>query len=146
MKTISLRYTDKFATSNGTIEEHKRILKEKGFVWYGKMGAPISEKVAQTILDNPLPRFLLIHSGFTDRYWIHIDKISRVQPSKDDYPSYYHEKAEHIGTWFRVISITEADRSVMSRCKVASSGAPLSEVSRHSMNPYFIIEYQDAEV
>ena len=67
MKTISLRYTDKFAPSNGTIDAHKEILKDKGYVWYGKMGTPISRKIASMILSNNSPRFLLIHSGSTER-------------------------------------------------------------------------------
>lgn len=45
------------------------------------------------------------------------------------------------------MKIVVADKSVMGKCKVVSSGAPLSEVSRHSMSPYFVIEYSfDEEV
>lgn len=141
MKTISLRYTDKFAPDNGTIEAHKRLIEKHGFVWYGKMGSPISEKVALMILNNPVPKFLLIHSGAQDRYWMYVDKISREQPSYQEFPTYYHDIASNFKTWFRVVRIEEAEKNVMADCKVVSSGAPLAIVSRHSMSPYFIIDY-----
>ena len=143
MKTISLRYTDKFAPDNGTIGAHREIIDKKGFVWYGKMGSPISEKVSKMILENGEPCFLLIHSGSFERYWMYIDCISYKQPPANEFPSYYHDLACNFKTWFRVIRIEDAEKGVMSSCKVISSGALLSEASRHSMSPYFIIEYDN---
>lgn len=143
MRTISLRYTDKFAPKNGTIHAHQSLIDDKGYVWYGKMGTPISSKVAEIILQNDDPRFLLIHSGYAERYWMHIDDISREKPADDDFPAYYREIADGFKTWFRVVKIELADKDVVGKCKVASSGAPLSEASRHSMSPYFIIDYCD---
>lgn len=144
MRTISLRYTDKFAPKNGTIQAHQNILDDKGYVWYGKMGTPISAKVGEMILQNDDPRFLLIHSGYAERYWIHIDDISREKPADDDFPAYYREIADRFKTWFRVVKIESADKNVIGKCKVASSGTPLSEASRHSMSPYFIIDFKEA--
>ncbi len=141
MRTISLRYTDKFAPNNGTIQAHHDILLDKGYVWYGKMGNPISPKVVEMILKNDDPRFLLIHSGNVERYWIHIDQISRKRPSDDEFPAYYREIADGFKTWFRVVKIELAEKNVVGKCKVASSGAPLSDASRQSMSPYFIIDY-----
>lgn len=145
MRTISLRYTDKFAPDNGTIDEHERILKQKGYVWYGKMGAPISQKVSDMLLNNEEPHFLLIHSGAVERYWIYFDKISRERPAYDDFPNYYHGIADNFKSWFRVTKIIPAEKGVVGKCRVASSGAPLSEASRHSMSPYFIIDFFENE-
>ncbi len=146
MKTISLRYTDKFAPNNGTISEHRKLLAKKGYVWYGKMGAPVSDKVSAMMMCNSNPRLLLIHSGSTERYWLYVDSISREIPPKEEYPAYYHNMAKHCKTWFRICAIEQAERNVMGQCKVISSGAPLSEVSRHSMSPYFIIEFDEGGV
>lgn len=143
MKTISLRYTDKFAPSNGTIGAHKEILNTKGFVWYGKMGSPISKNVLSMIMENQKPCFLLIHSGSIERYWMYIDCISYNRPSLNEFPSYYHDIADNFKTWFRVVRIENAIKNVMADCKVISSGSSLSEASRHSMSPYFIIEYDN---
>ena len=113
MRTISLRYTDKFAPHNGTIKAHQSILDDKGYVWYGKMGAPISATVAEIILQNDEPRFLLIHSGHAERYWMYIDDVSREIPIDDDFPAYYHEIADRFKTWFRVVKIEQADKDVI---------------------------------
>ena len=141
MKTISLRYTDKFAPKNGTIDAHQRLIDKNGYVWYGKLGTPIVKNVADMIMSNEEPRFLLIHSGSTERYWVYIDAISKVCPELSAFPEYYHDIADKCKTWFRVIRIENAENNVMSRCKVVSSGASLTEASRHSMSPYFIIDY-----
>ena len=44
MGTISLRFTNNFAPECGTIEAHETIIREKGYVWYGKMGTAVSKK------------------------------------------------------------------------------------------------------
>ena len=143
MKTISLRYTDKFAPRNGTIAAHKELIKVNGFVWYGKMGAAISKNVSDMLLESSDPKFLLIHSGFIERYWVHFDCISREIPPFEQFPEYYHGIAKNFNTWFRVTSFENADKNVISKCVVSSSRMPLSEASKHSMSPYFIIDYKD---
>lgn len=143
MKTIALRFADNIAPKDGTIEEHTRIIKSTGFVWYGKFGAKISEKVRDEILSGNDKRILLIHSGTMNRYWFYIDEISYKTPDLLKVPEYYHNKTEDIKTWFKVIRIEKADRGVMSHCIVVSSNSPLSTVSRFSMSPYFIIEYNE---
>ena len=142
MKTIALRFSDNFAPSAGTIAEHRKCIDSKGYVWYGKMGPAVAVKVCKEILENEEPRILLIHSGKSARYWAFIDKISRETPELEGIPDYYRCQVELFHTWFRVIRIVEAEKGVMSSCKVSSSGALLSTTSRSSMSPYFIIEYR----
>ena len=143
MRTIALRYTDKFAPKNGTIQSHLKILEEKGYVWYGKMGTPLSAKVIHILLANKNPRFLLIHSGSFERYWVYIDEISHNEPNYEEFPEYYHSISNNFKTWFRVLRIELADKKVMTKCRVVSSGSLLSMISRASMSPYFIIDYND---
>ena len=47
MKTISLRFGEQFAPECGTIAEHQKVISEKEFVWYGKLGTPVSIAVAE---------------------------------------------------------------------------------------------------
>lgn len=143
MRTIALRYTDKFAPKNGTIQSHLKIIEKKGYVWYGKMGKRLSSKVIRILLANKNPRFLLIHSGSFERYWLYIDKITYNQPNYEDFPEYYHNIANNFNTWFRVLKIELADKKVMTKCRVISSGSVLSMVSRASMSPYFIIDFEE---
>ncbi len=141
MKGIALRFFEKFAPEDGTIAEHKKLLNKNGYVYYGKMGAPVSDKNIDMLMKQDVVRVLLIHSGKTDRYWATVDKIVKQCPPFDTFPSYYHDMADRFTTWFRIIKIETAPKDVMTKCKVASSGANLGVASKHSMSPYFIIEY-----
>lgn len=141
MKGIALRFFEKFATEDGTIAEHQKLIDKNGYVYYGKMGNPISDKNINKLMQQGEIKLLLIHSGKTNRYWATVDRIIKEQPAYGDFPQYYHDMADKFKTWFRIIKIEEAPRDVMSRCVVASSGATLGEASKHSMSPYFIIEF-----
>lgn len=140
MKTIALRFADNFAPADGTIAEHNKVISELGYVWYGKLGSAISQEVINELLNNPDPKFLLIHSGKAKRYWAHIVDIQRNTPTPEGIPSYYREQASQFKTWFKVVCFEDAPSTIVSRCKVVSSQRPLSEASKRSMSPYFIIE------
>ena len=143
MITIALRFAEIFAPETGTIAEHDRIISQIGYVWYGKLGAAISKKVVEYIFQNEDPKILLIHSGKSERYWAHIDNIQNETPEKLMIPAYYRDKTSGFKSWFRVTRFEAAPNNVLSKCKVVSSQRLLSEVSRSSMNPYFIIELDE---
>ena len=143
MDTISLRFTNNFAPECGTIKAHEEIINKKGYAWYGKMGAAVSKKAAEMVMANKKPRFLLIHSGYPERYWVYVEEISNNTPEPSEFPSYYADKADRIGTWFKVTKFENANSDIMSKCSVLSSGASLSEASKHSMSPYFMIHVAD---
>lgn len=145
MKTIALRFAENFAPECGTIAAHEEMISEKGYVWYGKLGSSVSLKIAEEILGAEDPVLLLVHSGGTDRWWAHISKIQRETPGLEEIPKYYRMQADDFGCWFKVERFEKADSNVMSRCFVVSSGKVLSEASRHSMSPYFIISYLSEE-
>lgn len=145
MKTIALRFGETFSPRCGTIAAHQSIIDAIGYVWYGKLGAAVSTATIEIMKRNADPKFLLIHSGKTDRYWMYFCEISKEIPHEGEYPQYYDNKASMMKTWFKVTRIEPAPKDVMSRCFVASSGNSLSAVSRHSMSPYFIIDYKDGE-
>lgn len=143
MKTIALRFGDHFAPECGTIAAHQHLIDELGFVWYGKMGNPISSAIIAELKQQENPKILLIHSGKQNRYWAHITDITRDTPEPNGIPEYYRGMTDKFRTWFKVKWFEPAERGVMAKCIVVSSGATLSEVSRHSMSPYFIIEYEE---
>ena len=139
MRTIALRFAEIFAPPEGTIGAHDEVIRRVGYVWYGKMGTPLSQKVIESIMEQESLRILLIHSGGIDRYWAYIDDISRKKPKEFEYPDYYHDKADKVKTWFKVTRLELAPRGVMAECVVASSSSVLSDASKRSMSPYFII-------
>lgn len=143
MKTIALRFSNNFAPECGTIAAHQEIITRNGYVWYGKLGTPVSNITQKDILINEHPRILLIHSGGPDRYWAYVEAIQRDVPGCEGIPSYYQMMREKFHTWFKVIRFEKAPVDIMSHCFVASSGATLSNASRHSVSPYFIINCND---
>lgn len=143
MLTIALRFAENFAPESGTIAEHERLISQYGFVWYGKLGTPVSQKVIKAIMSNESPRILLIRSGKAERYWLYVSKIIREKPELIYVPEYYRDQADSFKTWFQVTKIEAAETWILSKCKVHSSDRPLSEASRHSLSPYFIIDAPD---
>ena len=139
MKTIALRFGEHFSPECGTIAAHEIIIDKMGYVWYGKMGSKISEKMIKEILASDSPRILLIRSGKTERYWAEVKEIQYEVPEKEAIPEYYRDTAGTFITWFKIEKFVLADKDVMSKCVVASSGKILGEASKHSMSPYFII-------
>ena len=139
MITVALRFFDKFTPEGGTILAHQKVIDEKGFVYYGKLGTPLSVKIIQQMMGNRDKRFLLIHSGKQDRYWMHYESVTRDEVDVRHIPEYYRDRASDFKTWFRVVKIEMAPKDVMKYCFVNSSGRPLGEASKHSMSPYLII-------
>ncbi len=144
MRTIALRFGETFSPDCGTIAAHQRIIDTLGYVWYGKLGASVSAKVIEEMQQTEDPMFLLIRSGKAERYWVHFNNVS-TEPPSSEYPQYYGEKAKAMKTWFKVTHFEPAAKNVLSHCFVSSSGKSLSEASRHSMSPYFIIDYKEDE-
>lgn len=140
MKTVALRYSDNFAPAEGTIQAHEKIIRTKGYVWYGKLGLPLSMKAINIIMNNSDPTILLIHSGKTARYWAHVIEVCKDIPEIDAIPEYYRNNANRFRTWFKSTCIEKAPKDVLSKCNVISSGATLREASKYSMSPFFIIE------
>lgn len=144
MKTIALRYSDNYAPDEGMFYHHKKIISEFGFVWYGKFGNRISKEIIEEQLKSNDPKFLLIKSGTPERYWVHFSEFMQNDtPELDKIPEYYRKDTDKVGCWFKITNFEKADNDVMSRCFVLSSGDCLSLASKHSMNPYFKIEYKE---
>lgn len=142
MITVALRYSDNFAPEGGTIVAHQKMIDNEGFVYYGKLGLPLSMKIINQLMENDDKRFLLIHSGKQDRYWVRYVLVTRDDVDKRFIPEYYRDRVSDFKTWFKVLKIDPAPKDVMSRCIVKSSNRPLGETSKYSMSPYFIIQFE----
>jgi len=143
MKTIALRFGEHFSPDCGTIAAHQKVIDQLGYVWYGKMGSPVSARIVRELELHDDTVILLIQSGKPARYWAHVSAIQKETPDLKAIPEYYRNMTERFKTWFKVTSFETAPKDIMSKCYIVSSGALLGEVSRHSMSPYFIIQYED---
>lgn len=143
LKTIALRYSDNYAPVEGTIALHNKIIKEKGFVWYGKFGNSFSENVIKEVLDNKDSKILLLNNGFTDKYWAYISDIKKTISNYNNVPNYYKGEYNDIKCWIKINRIEKAENDVMDKCIVISSQKKLSDTSKRCMSPSFIIEYKE---
>lgn len=143
VNAIALRYSEKFAPPEGTIQAHIEVLQKNGYVWYGKIGKTIGDKAVRTLLSNETPRILLIDSGKTDRYWAKITEVKKEMPECKTFPKYYEQNLENFKIWFKIIDIQKAQSDVLAHCIVASSGAVLSIASKQSMSPFFMINVEE---
>ena len=143
MKTIALRFADNYAPEKGTIKLHEDVIKEKGYVWYGKFGNSLSQKNIDMLLDMKDKKFLLIKSGGQERYWAHFTDIKKDEINIEAIPSYYRENRDRVKCWFKITKFEKADSKVMSKCFVVSNGSLLSNTSKYSMSPYFVINYKE---
>lgn len=141
MRTIALRFADNYAPKEGTIKLHQEIINNNGYVWYGKFGNTLSQKNIDLLMSQPDRKFLLIKSGFPDRYWAYFDEIVKDKPKDiNNIPEYYRNNTDKIKCWFKIRKIERTENNVMSKFVISSSKMPLSEASKHSLNLYFVIE------
>lgn len=141
MRTIALRFADNYAPKEGTIKLHQEVINNNGYVWYGKFGNTLSQKNIDLLMSQPDRKFLLIKSGFPDRYWAYFDEIVKDKPKDiDNIPEYYRNNTDKIKCWFKIRKIERTENNVMSKFIISSSKMLLSEASKHSLNPYFVIE------
>ena len=142
MKTIALRFADNYAPKEGTIKLHEDVINQKGYVWYGKFGNSLSQKNIDMLLEMTEKKFLLIKSGCQERYWVYFDEIKKYDIDCEAIPEYYRKDRDRVKCWFKVTKFEKADMKVMSKCFVVSNGSLLSNSSKYSMSPYFIIDYK----
>ena len=145
MKTIALRFADNYAPAEGTIKLHEDVINEFGYVWYGKFGNSLSQKNIDMLLDMKYKKFLLIKSGGQERYWAYFTDIKKDCINIEAIPKYYRNDRERVKCWFKITKFEKADPKVMSKCFVSSNGSLLSNTSKYSMSPYFIIDYKEEE-
>ena len=143
MKTIALRFSDNYAPSEGTIKLHDELINKYGYVWYGKFGNSLSQNNIQMLLDMNEKKFLLIKSGGQERYWVYFDNIKKEIEDIDKISSYYRDNRKRVKCWFKVTKFVRAEKNIMSKCCVISNNSLLSNTSKYSMSPYFVIDFKE---
>ena len=132
-----LRFSDK--NNINTILEHKKILDEKGYVWYGKIGiTPLKRYFDERLKDNST-LILLTQPG--NYYIAECVEYKLDKPKKGEYPIYY-DSVEFSGflftSWYKLTSITKvSNKDVLENIVIKSSGNYLRSSLQGSMSPMF---------
>ena len=149
-KHILIRFADNLSlfTHNGAINEHKEILKNKGYVWFGKFGRKLSN---QSISDlnsqilREIPTVLFLVQSYDKLYNVHMAYLSNVCRTlniKDlEYvPAYYQSFYKEAFVWFQFSRITDLSNNALKHISVSSSGKNASISIHHSMSSIFIVK------
>lgn len=140
MKTIVLRFSDSFAPKDGTLAEHLKMIKENGFVWWGKRGPRISQKVIKDTITDGNGKVLLVRGGTKEKYWATVTEISDGCPQRSMVPEYYRDEITFYGSFLRIVKIERAEENVLEHLFVRTTGAKMSDIINKAMASYFIVE------
>ena len=140
MKTIVLRFSDSFAPKDGTLAEHERIIREKGYVWWGKRGPKISHSVINSIMKDNKCKVILVRGGTKEKYWATVEEISDGCPQKSYVPEYYRSDVVFYGSFLKITKIERAEENVLDNCFVCTTGKKMSDIINKAMASYFIVE------
>ena len=140
MKTIVLRFSDSFAPKEGTLAEHQKMITSFGFVWWGKRGPRISQKVVKETISDGKGKVLLVRGGTKEKYWATVEEISDGCPQKSMVPEYYRGDIAFYGSFLKITKIERAEEDVLEHLYVCTTGARMSDIINRAMASYFIVE------
>ena len=137
-KILVVRFSNMYGEDS--IEKHNEVLKNKGYVYFGKFGSRVSQKHYKEVMACKHPRVLLISKD--DAYICDLENIIYEKPN-DGYPKYYDDnifkKGHELSTYFKLKSFYILGRKNVGRFYVASSFSNLGEALKHSMTSMMLV-------
>ena len=133
-----------------TIEEHVRVLKAHGRVWFGKIGKPVGEPSLDRLrrqIDAGVPTFLFMTSRVDGGRGlrVHRGQVSAISSGGDPppnrlVPDYYDTSGlrPEVRVWAELSSIEQVGPEGLADLVVESSGRPVSEVLQ-STAPFLLV-------
>jgi len=145
---LLIRYSDTLAPESGTITEHVKIIKRRGYAWLGKFGRGIGVGIRTSIngqIKEGVETYLFL-VGNKAREYIYIAKILGIENFIGDdeiqrVPLYYRHQASSVGTWVKIAEIWRVERSILSKVD-NSFGLPMSQTVGKSMSGHLIVRTQ----
>lgn len=74
-----------------------------------------------------------------------VNLLSQENIDIDAIPEYYRNDRGRVKCWFKVTKFEKVDSKVMSKCFLSSNDPLLSNTSKYSISPYFVINYKESE-
>ena len=142
MKTIVLRFSDSFAPKGGTINAHKKFIDKFGYVWWGKKGLRISQKIVDELLNHGPCKIILVKSGTREQFWAMVEDILTECPDTSKVPMYYRDDIVLYGSFLKITKIEKAVGNVLNDCVVCSSNKRANEIIHKSSATYFMVNYR----
>lgn len=147
---LVLRFGDELAGGYNTIDEHKKVLDQRGCVWFGKVGKPVGERKVKRLMSQIQegePTYLYLASRRPGKLLLHrglLEIVQRERPKHmaDAIPGYYTDAGllDAIASWCLVRSLENVGGKELRRLRVATSAQPLSVSLQDSMAGAFFVK------
>jgi len=146
---ILLRFSDSLLKSGDTIEKHNQVVNREGAVWFGKMGATVSQYHIDLLneqVKDGIPTFVYLVKGNRRKSTAYRGALvlaSKTLPEGEDLlvPSYYADLdiPKYVKFWVKVKVINPVEGSDLNKMQVASSLSPIGDSLVRSSSGHFII-------
>lgn len=136
---LLLRYSTSLCET--IIEEHISMIKNNGYVWYGKLSGVTSNKILDAVLSAEHPALILYQKGAA--FLCELEDFTTNKPA-GGYPKYYEEEFIFPSCYFKLKSIEKLDMKVFDDIYVRSSKRNLTEVfSKQCMSSSLFVSYKE---
>lgn len=146
---VVVRFSDSLYKGIDTIREHELVIKEKGSVWFGKVGRSLAQPKMRILNDqierNITTYLFLVHRRKGGYGWkkATLERVALTVPrnEKSLVPAYYkkHRIDGQSSIWFKVSKISNPSQPDIQKCHVVSSNKPIGETLYKSMYAMFMV-------
>lgn len=144
---LLIRYSDVDAPRDGTINEHMKIQKQYGYVWFGKFGRRIGKPVIDELdrqIGSKLNSYLFLYHGSKTNEFFYISNILEIRKSipREEIlkvPAYYRDRAGLVKTWIKLGTIWKANKSKLIGIH-GQYGMPLSDILSKSITGHLLVK------
>ncbi|MBL8089338.1 MAG: hypothetical protein JNJ43_03370 [Anaerolineales bacterium] len=145
---LMIRFSDTLYSVGDVVSKHNSVANNCGYVWFGKIGATISQNRIDIInkqIDAGIPTYLFLAKGNRKKltfYRATLLKVSRKFEDKKKYvPKYYYDTKliQYMHCWLKVTEIEPIESSALQKFKTVNSVFPLIESMARSSSGYFLV-------
>jgi len=147
---LLIRFSDNLFAVGDAIGRHQKVIRERGYVWFGKLGTPIGQKAIDGFnaqIEQGTPTNLYLVKGNRKQstfYKAKIISLSNEIPKKekDVIPSYYFEKkiVKQMRSWVKITDIQFLEPDEIKSLRVKSSVLDIEEtLFRSSAGLFYVV-------
>lgn len=146
---LLIRFSDNLFSAGDVISLHQQVIKERDFVWFGKLGNPIAQRHIEIInlqRQNNIHSYLFLVKGNRKKstfYKATIELLSSNLPKneKDMIPKYYFDLkiVKHMKFWAKLSSIRPIDENEIQNIQVMGSVLEIGETLVRSSSGHFVV-------
>lgn len=117
-----------------TAKKHMKVIEDKGYCWFGKLGRALSSKAQSIVMDTN--RIFFYVKGHL--YFGEVEEISTKQPNgnvPEYYQEYFYDRFEFPSMYLKLNRLVEVDVKVLEDLYVDTTKKTVVESILRCMNP-----------